>query len=106
MALTDIIQQAKDIAKQAVLGVQAVCDHTLGDVEIEIPKLTGEALDLAKNLIVTRLGNVPFASELMNALEGGIKPVLDHVDVAVVAGVHILKTDVDSALGHIETALT
>jgi hypothetical protein len=100
------LQDGKDIARQAVIGVQAVCDAALDQTGNELPKLEGDVLDLANSMITARLGNNPFASILQTVLATGEKAALGQIDAKAKAFIVLLKTDADSAFGHIETKLT
>lgn len=95
---------AKAIAKTAVLGVQAVCDKALGDISAEVPKLEGDALDLANSMIAGRLG--PLSGIIMGILQTGETAALAGLDPKIKAFIALLKTDADSALGHLETKLS
>lgn len=104
MSNTNPLADAKAIAKTAVLGVQAVCDKALGDVAAEVPKLEGDALELANSMIAGRLG--PLSGVIMTVLQTGETAVLTALDPKIKAFIALLKTDADSALGHLEAKLS
>lgn len=98
------LQDGKNIATDALKGLQAVCDKALGQVAAEEVKLSGEALDVANNFIASKAPG-PVAGILtgvLQAAEGTAKPAIDAKAAAWIA---IFRTDVDSAFGHLESAL-
>lgn len=98
------LADAKAIAREAVVGIQAVCDKALNEVAAEVPKLEGDVLEVANNLVAGRMG--PFSNVIMSVLQTGEAAALASLEPKVKALIALLKTDADSALGHLDTKLT
>lgn len=97
------LADAKAIAKEAIVGVQAVCDKALNEVSGEVTKLEGDVLEVANSLVAGRMG--PFSAIIMQVLQTGEATALASLEPKVKALIALLKTDADSALGHLVTKL-
>ena len=97
-----LLDDGKQLAKHALTGVQALCDNVLGELSNAVPKLTGDALEVANNFITKGLSHAgPLAGMLTQLLQSGEAIAKGQIDAKSIALVAIFKTDVDSALGHL-----
>jgi len=100
--VSSAIKDGKQIAKDALTGVQKLCDNVLNEVSGEVPKLTGDALTIANDFISKNLSHAgPLAGILVGLLSTTEVAVKQQLDTRSAAFLTIFKTDVDSALGHL-----
>jgi hypothetical protein len=96
------LNDGKLIAKDALTGLQTLFNNILNEVSAEVPKLSGDALEVANNFVTKGLSHAgPLAGIVNGMLQSGEALAKGQIDTKGVALLTIFKTDVDSALGHL-----
>jgi len=99
------IEDGKAFLKQALETLQASIDKILGDASAEIPTLTDDAKAYINSFIDQRAPAIvrPFIDSILNSVEGTFT---GQVDAKASFFLHLFKTDIDSALNHLESDLS
>lgn len=106
--LGPIVDDGKNLAQQALAALQGACDNILSSAGGAVQKISGDTLQVATDFIESHapageIGDI--VRGLVSAEATAAAPTLDRLSKAAVAGIAVFKTDVDSAIGHLERML-